>query len=292
MVDPEGILRDLTIDGNSSDPERNYAALNAQATWRFGTRLNVNGSYTLSRTYGTFDGETLNNGPITAGPISAGSSTNGRAGWGTYPEYVQAAWNRPEGDLSTDQRHRARIWAVYQVPLSERWGRLSLSGIEQMNSGSPYFAAGPLNPTTYVSVPSYQTPPTQVAYFFTDRDAFRTDNVFRTDLALNYSYKLRGSARALLPDAGLERLQRRRDRGRRTTSTSPPGPATAARRRCRASTRSPRRRCRARTGNRDPRSAPRATRTRTSCRARSASRSASGSDAGRVLTLKCWVPEC
>ncbi len=63
-----------------------------------------------------------------------------------------------------------------------------------MNSGSPYFAAGPVNPTTFVSVPSYQTPPTQVAYFFTDRDAFRTDNVFRTDLALNYNYKLRGSA--------------------------------------------------------------------------------------------------
>ena len=50
MTDPAGILRDLTIDGNSSDPERKYAALNTQATWRFGTRLNVNGSYTLSRT--------------------------------------------------------------------------------------------------------------------------------------------------------------------------------------------------------------------------------------------------
>ena len=194
VTDPAGILRDLTIDGNSSDPERKYAALNAQATWRFGTRLNVNGSYTLSRTYGTFDGETLNNGPITAGPVAAGSATNGRAGWGTYPEYVQADWNVPEGDLSTDQRHRARIWAVYQVPLSERWGSLSVSAIEQMNSGSPYFAAGPLNPTTYVSVPSYRTPPTQVAYFFTDRDAFRTDNVFRTDLAVNYNYKLRGTA--------------------------------------------------------------------------------------------------
>ncbi len=193
VIDPAGIARDLTIDGNSSDPDRKYAALNAQASWRFGTRLNVNGSYTLSRTYGTFDGETLNNGPITAGLISAGSATNGRAGWGVYPEYVVAGWNRPEGDLSTDQRHRARIWAVYQVPLAERWGALSISAIEQMNSGSPYFAAGPINPTTFVSVPSYQTPPTQVAYFFTDRDGFRTDNVFRTDLAVNYVYKLRGT---------------------------------------------------------------------------------------------------
>ena len=194
VTDPAGIERDLTIDGNSSEPERQYAALNAQATWRFGTRLSLNGSYTLSRTSGTFDGETLNNGPITAGPIAAGSATNGRAGWGTYPEYVEASWNRPEGDLGTDQRHRARIWAVYHVPLAERWGALSVSAIEQMNSGSPYFAAGPVNPTPYVSVPSYRTPPTQVAYFFTDRDAFRTDTVFRTDLAVNYSFKLRGTA--------------------------------------------------------------------------------------------------
>ena len=194
VTDPAGIPRDLTIDGNSSDPERKYAALNAQATWRFGTRLNLNGSYTLSKTSGTFDGETLNNGPITAGPIAAGSATNGRAGWGTYPEYVVGDWNHPEGDLGTDQRHRARIWAVYQVPISERWGSLSISALEQMNSGSPYFAAGPVNPTTFVSVPSYRTPPTQVAYFFTDRDAFRTDNVFRTDLAVNYTMKLRGTS--------------------------------------------------------------------------------------------------
>lgn len=193
VTDPAGILRDLTIDGNSNDPERKYAALNAQATWRFGTRLNVNGSYTLSRTSGTFDGETLNNGPITAGLNAAGSATNGRAGWGVYPEYTVADWNRPEGDLSTDQRHRARLWAVYMVPLSERWGSLSVSAIEQMNSGSPYFAAGPVNPTTFVVVPSYRTPPTQVAYFFTGRDAFRTDNVFRTDLAVNYGYRVRGA---------------------------------------------------------------------------------------------------
>ena len=194
VIDPAGVARDLTIDGNSSEPERKYAALNAQASWRFGTRLSLNGSYTLSRTYGTFDGETLNNGPITAGLIAAGSATNGRAGWGIYPEYTEASWNRPEGDLGTDQRHRGRLWAVYQVPLSERWGALSVSAIEQMNSGSPYFAAGPVNPTTFVVVPSYETPPTQVAYFFTDRDGFRTDNVFRTDLAVNYSYRLRGSA--------------------------------------------------------------------------------------------------
>ena len=192
VLDPAGIARDLTIIGNSTDPERQYAAMNLQASYRFGTRLNVNGVYTLSRTWGNFDGETINNGPITAGTVSAGSATTGRTGWGVYPEYYLAAWNRPVGDLATDQRHRGRMWAVWQLPVSERAGTVSVSVLEQINTGSPYFAAGPVNPNTYVTNTfGYQTPPTQAAYFFTARDAFRTDTVYRTDLAVNYGYRLR-----------------------------------------------------------------------------------------------------
>lgn len=68
-----------------------------------------------------------------------------------------------------------------------------MSVLEQINSGSPYFAAGPVNPSTFVSNTfGYETPPNQAAYFFTARDAFRTDTVSRTDLAVNYSYRLRG----------------------------------------------------------------------------------------------------
>ena len=190
VQDPAGIARDLTLVGNSNDPERRYAAMNLQASYRFGRHLNLNGAYTLSRTWGNFDGETINNGPITAGAVSAGSATVGRTGWGVYPEYYLASWNRPSGDLATDQRHRARMWAVWQLPVSERAGSVSLSVLEQMNTGSPFFAAGPINPTSYVTNTfGYQTPPTQAAYFFTGRDAFRTDTVYRTDLAVNYSYR-------------------------------------------------------------------------------------------------------
>ena len=158
------------------------------------SRLNLNAVYTLSRTWGNFDGETINNGPITAGTISAGSATSGRTGWGVYPE-SQAAWNHPVGDLANDQRHRARFWTVWRLPLSEQYGNLSVSAVEQINTGSPYFAAGPVNPNTYLTNTfGYQTPPTQAAYFFTDRDGFRTDTVYRTDLAVNYGFRLRGLA--------------------------------------------------------------------------------------------------
>jgi hypothetical protein len=112
-----------------------------------------------------------------------------------YPEYYLASWNRPEGDLATDQRHRARFWGVWRVPVAEQYGNLSLSVVQQLNTGSPYFAAGPVNPTPYVTnTAGYRTPPNQAAYFFTDRDAFRTDTVHRTDLAINYGFRLRGLA--------------------------------------------------------------------------------------------------
>ncbi len=195
VLDPAGIARDLTVIGNSAEPERQYGAMNMQAAYRLGTALSLNAVYTLSRTWGNFDGETANNGPITAGTVSAGSATTGRTGWGMYPRYYLASWNAPVGDLATDQRHRARFWGVWRVPVAERYGSLSLSVLQQVNTGSPYFAAGPVNPNPFVTnTMGYQTPPTQAAYFFTDRDAFRTDTVHRTDLAVNYGFRLRGLA--------------------------------------------------------------------------------------------------
>jgi len=191
VLDPTGIARDLTVVGNSSDPERQYAAMNLQSSYRLGTRLTLQAMYTLSRTWGNFDGETVNNGPITAGAVAAGSATVGRTGWGVYPEYYQAAWNRPLGDLATDQRHRARFWGVWTLPLDESLGNVSVSVVEQINTGSPYFAAGPVNPSNYVTNDfGYQSPPPQATYFFTDRDGFRTDTVYRTDFAVNYGYRL------------------------------------------------------------------------------------------------------
>ena len=195
VQDPAGIARDLTEIGNSTDPERQYTAMNMQGAYRLGSRLSLNAVYTLSRTWGNFDGETASNGPITAGTVSAGSATTGRTGWGMYPEYYLASWNRPVGDLATDQRHRARFWGVWSVPVAQQFGSLSLSVLQQFNTGSPYFAAGPVNPDPYLTNTfGYQTPPTQAAYFFTDRDEFRTDPVHRTDLAVNCAFRLRGLA--------------------------------------------------------------------------------------------------
>ncbi len=40
----------------------------------------------------------------------------------------------------------------------------------------------------WIDNPGYLTPPTWGGYWFTNRDAFRTDNIHRSDLALNISF--------------------------------------------------------------------------------------------------------
>ena len=41
----------------------------------------------------------------------------------------------------------------------------------------------------YVVNPGYAVAPASVTYYFTERDAFRTDDITRTDVAFNYSFK-------------------------------------------------------------------------------------------------------
>jgi len=112
-----------------------------------------------------------------------------------YPEYKAFAQHNPEGDLAADQRHRARAWLVWR-PFTTGHHGLSISLLESFYTGTPYGAAGTVDtrasatsPPGLVSNPGYAAPPASVTYYFTDRDAFRTDSVTRTDLAVNYAFK-------------------------------------------------------------------------------------------------------
>jgi hypothetical protein len=110
-----------------------------------------------------------------------------RAGVLSQPEYFDNAWSNPEGYLRTDQRHRLRVWAGYD--LFERSGhRLNASLLQRFSSGLAYEAVGAVDTRPFVTNPGYVRPPTAVTYFFTDRGSLRTDDVLATDLSLNYSF--------------------------------------------------------------------------------------------------------
>ena len=187
---------DLTLYENDNDNryKRKYQGLTAQGTYRFG-RSNAGATYTLSRAWGNLDGEN-----VTSGALVGGATGAAFVGAYSYPEYVQEAWNYPEGDLAIDQRHRARLWISYGVPKVDG---LTVSLLQALESGLPYGAGGfPLTGANangidarpYVTNPGYQTPPSGsgTSYLYTARDAFRTEGQYRTDFAANYDYSVNG----------------------------------------------------------------------------------------------------
>ena len=164
-------------------------------------------------------------------------------------------------------------------------GTITIGAVEQIQSGTPYDASGSVDTRPFVTNPGYLTPPANVTYFFRPRDAFRTDTLIRTDLALNYSHKLPGRsghevfAQAQLLNA-FNKFQLIDVQGGNidtsvlTRVTSGATYAIFIRTRPRL--------FRAPTGTTVRGSVRRWPRPRIRCSARSMSRSASGSDAGRA----------
>jgi outer membrane receptor protein involved in Fe transport len=186
VTDSFGNEYDLQIVGNTNDLERNYTALQAQfQVSRLFDALTIGASWTWSHTLGNFNGESAGSGAVRGLPDF-------------YPEYTQASWGLPRGDLATDQRHRIRAYASWDVPLPKAFGSLSLGVIQAFDTGTPYGAAGLAIVSPYVPDLGYDTPPRANTYYFTSRDAFRTDNVSRTDLALNYGFRIADSVEIFL----------------------------------------------------------------------------------------------
>jgi outer membrane receptor protein involved in Fe transport len=180
VTDEFGNPADLGIVENTSDLKRRYSGVTVSATYRLGARTDIGGNYTLSRLWGNFDGENTASGPLTTDVFQ-------------YPEYRQLSWYAPIGDLSADQRHRSTMWINYGV---HGISGLTLSLLQDLASGVPYGAAGAgggaggVDVTPFVTNPGYANPQgdTSQDYYYTNRDAFRTENSKRTDFAASYSY--------------------------------------------------------------------------------------------------------
>ena len=186
---------DLTVIENDEGLlKRRYAGISFQGQYRAGTLVDFGANYTLSHAWGNVEGETVPNGPIAAG-------NNGRDAVLHYPEYRREEWNFPEGDVSIDQRHRARFWVNVNP-----WRGLTLSLLQALESGVPYSASNQNSATLngvdarpYITNPGYVTPPDGAAtqYFFRARDAFRLEGQKRTDFAAMYTHGIgvRGTRR-------------------------------------------------------------------------------------------------
>lgn len=169
---------DLELIGtNSTGLSREYDGLQVHGSYRFNRNLSLGGNYTWSKLRGNTVGEASN------------SATDPLSSINNFPEYLSLSWNNPERAMQGDVEHRANLWLTYDMPIS--FGNLNLSLLQRFHSGYPYYAAGTID-LREISNPGYQSPPSTATYFFEgDRD-YRTDDITRTDLAINYSVDIRG----------------------------------------------------------------------------------------------------
>lgn len=175
VTDEFGTTYDQAIVRNDSELyEREYTGVQTQFSYRVFQRFNLGGTYTWARLVGNVTGEDSGSGPLV-----------GVAG--ERPEYRQASWNYPMGYLTADQRHRAKIWGSYDVPTPI--GAFNISVLQNFDSGTRTSVDGSINPSAYQNV-GYVEEPTSISYFFGGRGNLSTDNILRTDLAINYKLRV------------------------------------------------------------------------------------------------------
>jgi hypothetical protein len=148
--------------------DRRYDALMTRFDYRIGSRWSFGVNYTWSDLSG--------NDLYGFGPGQVRS----------YQEYKDPSWNSP---AETDRRHTLRGWIIWNA-VSTSHHNLSLSLLQNFWSGYTYGAWGFINTIPYVGLPSdlgYAGTPGFVGYSF-EPGAYRTDDITRTDLALNYAF--------------------------------------------------------------------------------------------------------
>jgi hypothetical protein len=175
--DAFGIDHDIAIVENTNDVKRNYRAVQVQAQWR-PSRMQAGITYTWSKLRGNDEQE---NQEVRAVPNSALTTY--------YPEFLSYPNRLPIGYLSQDQRHRARAWLAYEVPLTRQGRSLNVSLLQSFDSGSHYSAKGLIKTTGYDGAPSnlrYTGGIPDGGYYFSPRSAFKLKDIIQTDLELTY----------------------------------------------------------------------------------------------------------
>jgi Carboxypeptidase regulatory-like domain/TonB dependent receptor/TonB-dependent Receptor Plug Domain len=140
---------DNTYYRNSDEPQRRYQALQFQGNYRFGSRLQVAGHWTVQlRNDGNFEGEATNQPALTSLV-------------GDYVGILTEDRNFPVGRLDDFQRHKVRIWGFYDMDLG-RFGSLDIAPLWRLNSATTYSltaASVPLSTVQRARNPGYATLP-------------------------------------------------------------------------------------------------------------------------------------
>ena len=172
---------------NTNELARNYDALQFDGRYRVTSRFQLDGSYTVQlRNDGNFEGEATNQPGVASIAFD-------------YPEIFTPERNYPFGRLNDFQRHKVRIWGIYNLDLG--WaGDVDLGGIWRYNSGQVYsLAAGGVRLTdrqqAILDELGYANGPTDQSLYFDARgtESFRGYGLF--DASVQYQLPIWRTAR-------------------------------------------------------------------------------------------------
>jgi hypothetical protein len=176
--DQFNLRHDQSVIFNSNDIEREYRGVQLQGQWRPG-RLMTGLSYTWSELTGNDEGENATSGPILNSPLST-----------YYPELAGYQQRLPMGYIDYfDMRHKGKVWAALDFDLGAA-GRITPSILHSYHSGIAYSAIGTIAIPASPTLPYARSLLGAQNYYFSDRGAFRTDDINQTDLSLNYQIPL------------------------------------------------------------------------------------------------------
>jgi hypothetical protein len=172
---------------NSDLPRRQYQAMTFESRYSLSNRWNVNGNYTLQlKNEGNYEGE-------------ASSQPGNASVIGDYPEAFNEARSYPDGRLQSFQRHRFRMWSIYDLNLG-RAGDVSVSGLWRVDSGLIYTLAARNQAITttqraIMAAAGYPDAPTSQTVFFADRGTENFKGYGLLDLDLSYNIPVFKSVR-------------------------------------------------------------------------------------------------
>jgi hypothetical protein len=134
-----GVLDNIVYRNADDDLRREYRALVLQGRHALTDRWTVNGNYTAQiRNHGNYEGE-------------AGNQPGVPTFYADYPEATDLNRISPFGRLDEFQRHKLRLWSIYQLGLG-RLGNADLSALWRYNSGLTYSLAAEGVPITDIQV--------------------------------------------------------------------------------------------------------------------------------------------
>ena len=205
---------DNVVYRNSDSVERRYRALQFIGRADVVSHFSVNGQYTVQLANdGNFEGES---------PNQPGNASD----FGDYPEILLASRNFPDGRLNDFQRHKVRLWTVYNHDFGHA-GNISVAPMWKYNSALTYSlvaTAVPLSAAQVARNPGYARLPGggAASLYFDERGSEEFAGYGVVDLSVNYDIPMWRTARPWIKFEWFNALNNAKLIGWTTTVTPDP----------------------------------------------------------------------